>query len=845
MNNLFKIRSSLIVSTKKSYKYQFKYLFNLNKNQHYTNESINQTPETIFLQETPEAKKIKNFKKLSNILNTFFDSLNQLNWIERPLHNKKIIDGLDLILKFNEFNPLMISLVDKINSHPDFKSVNDYFLKNIHQLTPKEQAILFRLMNFLDKNDKKNPLILKLEKLYFEKIDRFDLNDLLNYHRGLFMLRKPYSQSKFQSFSTSAEIVNLKVSEIIESIDKKTTLEKSKIENIFPNLNLSFSGVPLISTAIRLYSPILTFDTQIRYFERLIDKMKTSPSLTENVQDLADLFVVLDKIYVQVSNKNNRIFNSFSDYKILLDNNYNFISSKLIDLSNNFERFESFIRFFIIFSGQLKTNRKLFLGDKFELFREKLNTAVDSQNLYKYLFTISILKRSSDVDGNFRKEFDFNKLMREKSQTIIENMDFFTSKRLLGSIDQKYLNFRPKNFDIIQESLKISDDSWMISLFTKNFPILFDSQIADRLKSDSYYSSYASTNLKYLSDNFQCVLESLERNLGKYLFEDQIYLRDDLTEILSSIENKILRDNSDLLIRILNESYFTLLKNISLDNEFDSEIKQNILPDNPSDIDLNQFKCQYKPFKTCIKTFNFVVKLAELLDNRSIDFGYFDLSKLNLENFYLSSENLKNFFIYIKEKNLNEPNLNEFLKFNTSKLVNFLYMTSRLVKMSNYYSPVVNKDLIRIFLNLCEIVCDPYFETDDDSQHRINRFIGNLFWFTDLYRLYDIDCKDANITHDEKKKLEYYMGRIYAKTRDRNDYELIIKKNYVLINLNILNRDAIGDMEYVIRYKSNELNDEIIRLAKTVFLLVQIKFPNNRLNLKIDFLDRFTGKFLV
>ena len=813
------------------------------KNKYFIREN---NTEKVYLQETSEIKKIKNFKKLSGLLQLFLENLSQMKWANFSRENKTI-DGIELILKFNEFNPLLISLINKINSRHDFISIKEYFLKNLEQLTPKEQAVLFRLMNLLDKNFKDNPLVLKLENLYYENLNYFDLNDLLNYHRGFFILRKPFSPSKYESFSRSADIVSKKVFQIIDSLDQNCHSQTNDLQELFPFINLNFSGLPLALSAIRLYSPMMTMDTQVNYFGLLIEKCNNLPHLKENLQTFADLFIVLDKIYIQNLNKNNKIFSSFSNYKRLFEQNFNLLVSNLKSLSDDFERFELFIKFFSVFSG---TNR-LHLqdpDDMLEYFKQKLEDSTDSQNIYKYLFSIRVFKKTfMPKRSDFRKEFDLDQLFSLKTKQIIENMDFFSLKRVLGAVDPKYFNFHPANYDLILEAFKVKNEFSMVNdsliyCMTNFFPIFFKSEIADRLKMNNLYPLYACSNFQYFSSNLPLILDSFDKNIKFYLFEDQIYLNE-FVRNLEMLSNRLINDNSVILIRILTKSFDELIMNLSLINfETIKLLDFNLSSDSAQNIDLSKLNYQYKPVRNCLDSLNFIEKLVKLLNKKSIDYNFIDLSDIRLHSFQIFVKNLSVLFKYLKESEIHDENLEELLRFNLFKLVRHLYFISRLVKISQCYSPELSKELIDLFLSLCEILCDSSFNREK-LQNRLLNSYEHLFKFTELYGSYDIDCKDANISQEQKIKLKQYLSIIYQKLRGELNSIEIIQKNYHFLNLNILNEEAAEDFQNVVKTKSDYLNDRYVRLSKIIYQSLKMKFPNYHLNIKIDLDDHFKGIF--
>ncbi|RNA01316.1 hypothetical protein BpHYR1_020599 [Brachionus plicatilis] len=797
-------------------------------------------PDTLYLQETSEIKKIKNFKKLSNILQIFFENLTQMKWTNFS-RDMKIIDGIDLVLKFNEFNPLLISLIDKINSRHDFLAIKDYFLKNLDQLSPKEQAILFRLMNLLDKNFKENPLVLKLERLYYENLNHFDLNDLLNYHRGFFILRKPFSPSKYESFSRSADIVSKKVFQIIDSNGKSQSSSNS-LEQLFPSINLSFSDLPLVLFSIRLYSPMLTMDTQVKYFEILIEKFRDLPDLKENMFTLADYFVVLDKIYIQNLNKNNQIFNSYNSYKKLFEENFGLLASNLKNLSGDFERFELFIKFFAVFSRsnglRIKDSENIL-----EFFKQKLANSTDSQNIYKYIFSIKEFRKTFDTSRyDFRKQFDLDKLVGHKSKQIMENMDFFSVKRLLGAIDSKYFNFQPSNYDLILESFKIKNESSMINdslvfCMTNFFPIFFEPEIAKRFETSNLYPLYACSNLKYFSSNLPLILESFEKNARFYLFEDQVYVNE-FVRNLEMINSRLLMENSEILIKILTKSFDELIMNLSLNNSQTKFPKVKLPSDPTQKIDLTGLNYDYKPIRNCLSTLAFIEKLVHLFNKKYIDYGFIDLSSHSMLSFQLFVKSFGDIFRFLKVNNISDENLEELLRFNLFKLCRHLYFISRLIKISQCYSPPLSKQLIESFLSLCEILCDPSFDREK-LKHRLFSSYEHLFKFVELYSLYDIDCPEANISQKQKDQVQQYLSILYPKLRNDSNFGEIIKKNYHLLNLNILNEEAVKDFQNVVKNKSDSLNDRYVRLSKIIYQSIKMKFPDYQLNLKIDLDDHY------
>lgn len=781
-------------------------------------KSIRNESSSSFIQnnllEVNESEKVLYFRKVSSMIDVLFDKCQQLKWIENS-KNRKVTDSFELILKFNEFNPILINLIDKINSLPEFESVNEYFMQNLEKLNAKELAILFRAMNLLEKNNKTNELLLKIERNYYSKLNEFDLNDLVNFHRGLFMLRKPYPQSKVDSFSKSADLVHRKILSYLEEDNKQKVFY---LDNHFPSLNLTLNGLPLVLTSIRIYTSMFTVETQIKYFESLIEKATALSKSKHDLSQLADLFAGLDKIFIQNLNKTHQILKSYGKYKNLFEQNYELILGNLDSLCE-LERFEAFLKSFVIFSNSLK--KKMNSVYLIDFLTDKLIKSQDSQSVYKYIYSIGFVRKFFK-NVNSKNDSDLDRLISEKAKCIIENMDFYSTNRLLSVLDKKYFNFEPNNSTLLEQTLNrnLENDEFLCS-FAYNFPIFFNSNTGDKLKASPVFPKYCFANRKYFQDNFELILDFYEANFKTYLFDDQSNLSE-FVDNLKFMPN--LKDHSEKLKNILRKSCEYFLQSIIL-NEFEKikPIDQKSI----EDLDFTKINYEFKSVKKCLKAFNFLNNFVFVLQENSIRMEYLNLDSLDLSNFKTMIKNYKDIFSYFKSK-LSTPltleqdeNVMEFLKFDSLKIVKYLFLLAKMVKISNYYSPKLNKELIEIFTDVADLICDPHFEKIGLNQTRVHSTYEFLFRFTELYKLYDLDCPEAQIEQELKTKLKNQLNYIYKKIRNKINPKDTVFFNYWLVNLNILNPEAIEDFQSVLMNKSNYL---VRFFKKSLFLRFIKKF---------------------
>ncbi|CAF0783278.1 unnamed protein product [Brachionus calyciflorus] len=833
MNKLSKIKISFRILNELDRNFA-KHKLNLSNRKHYSTNVINSKCSDAKNQQTIyEINKINNFQKLSNILNNYISELNHMNWLERPCESKKIIDHIELILRYNEHNPLSISLSNKIRKNNDLNSLNKYFLENLSNLNPKEQAILFRLLILIDRNNIFNPIISKLENNLYEQLNRLDLNDISNYQKGLYLLKK--SIFKMEPLDQIAKILNEKIMNIIESNDSNHDLNLNSIEKIFPNISLSSPNLFSVLSVLRFYFPFLTTESQNRYFDCLVEKANKMTNLDDNLSDLADLLTFLDTNFKKNIKINNSIFASFSKYQALIEKSKSIISSNVNKLVDDYERFQGIANFFLSTSYPINLSVKsqsetLKLLDN---FYHGLKLSNDSQNIIKNLAAIRVFAQTVG------KDFSSDNLVKNKCKTVIDNMEIYSIKRLLTSMNVQISSHELNNCDLLKESLKNfsnSDRDDLLYFVTKKFPEFFSENIADSMKSSKFYPMYVILDTVYFNSNFNKVLEVYQQNVKFYLYEHSFLI--DFIDKLKIMKREKLVQNSEILIQILNDSLNTLIKTLSFDSA-EENVKPIQLPNDPNEkFDFNQSFNGYKSVKQCRKQKEFIYKFYNLLEKNSINDGYLDLSVLNLEKFKLSCENFKKVFYYVKTNRITDENLREYFQFNLAKLVGYYNVLCSLAKSSQFYSPILNRDLIKIFLSLCEILCDSEYEIINDSKTNLLTLYDLLFRSIELYEVYDINCEMANISEQEKKQLNFYLTKIYHTLNPRKYALDIISDNSKLSNVNVFVKEAVENLEKAIEYDLFD-NPKDQYNSKFVYHLIKLKFPQYISNLDIDFRDKY------
>lgn len=244
--------------------------------------------------------------------------------------------------------------------------------------------------------------------------------------------------------------------------------------------------------------------------------------------------------------------------------------------------------------------------------------------------------------------------------------------------------------------------------------------------------------------------------------------------------------------------------------------------------------------KTKIKFIFFLLKLYNLLQGDNNINIFIDLGNLSMQNFQIAVKSSKEILVYLKSKMSKDEILHEVLMFFLKELNRNLYLIGRLISYSDYYSPHLNKELIATYLNLCEVVCDPFLESLEQNENRILQFYSNLFDFSLIYKLYDIDCKEASITEEQKENLKKYLKKIGQTLRKhnyeniQNDFDKIIDSNLSLISVNIFDQGFIKDFIKISQVFPNKKKKKYI-----LFNLIKIEYPDFEFDYTFD--DAFNG----
>lgn len=195
----------------------------------------------------------------------------------------------------------------------------------------------------------------------------------------------------------------------------------------------------------------------------------------------------------------------------------------------------------------------------------------------------------------------------------------------------------------------------------------------------------------------------------------------------------------------------------------------------------------------------------------------------------MAIKNFKTLFEHAKKTN--DINLNEFITIYSTRISKSFYIIHRLIKMSHFYSPNLSKDMLCTYFDICEIVFDPYYVSV--LGRNLDKVYQNLFQSAYLYNYYPIDCKDANISSEQKQKLEYFMCKIYDKIKEKTFKEkYILNANILFLNLNIFNEQAYKDFRRILKLYNKEITNLTDETGSFIYLIIRtleyyvIKLPH-------------------
>ena len=124
--------------------------------------------------------------------------------------------------KTNRDQPQFVGLVSEMKQRNEFAESLSYLERNLAEFTPKERAILFRLLSIvISRKDNESNVLLALEIDFYNLNINEDLDifDLWNYSEGFASYRCELPTIHFKQVST--ETMNNKIQELIESYFEK------------------------------------------------------------------------------------------------------------------------------------------------------------------------------------------------------------------------------------------------------------------------------------------------------------------------------------------------------------------------------------------------------------------------------------------------------------------------------------------------------------------------------------------------------------------------------------------------------------------------------------------------
>ena len=156
---------------------------------------------------------LKYFTRLSNILLEKFAQYPFVSSIKYLNHE---------FTKTNRDQPQFVGLVGEMKQSNEFAESLSYLERNLAEFTPKERAILFRLLSIvISRKDNERNVLLALEIDFYNLNVNEDLDifDLWNYSEGFASYRCELPTTHFKQVST--DTMNNKVQELIESYFKQ------------------------------------------------------------------------------------------------------------------------------------------------------------------------------------------------------------------------------------------------------------------------------------------------------------------------------------------------------------------------------------------------------------------------------------------------------------------------------------------------------------------------------------------------------------------------------------------------------------------------------------------------
>ena len=461
----------------------------------------------------------------------------------------------------------------------------------------------------------------------------------------------------FQESTADDIILNqLKIDTILSKYleAKKTYLLQSKevCDEILKRYEDFNEDKGRIDDFIEKYGNIFKEDKECKKY---IDMIKNSPKEIENLSPKfkESMENDINTMYNEVKNKienimkielrGNTNFKTFDEKKKIFKEYDSNIKKKLLNIINNQE---------LIFSFQKKMNEILIYGEKInfllnlseipniynEINKDNLKEEYKRRNKFNYLYEKIMHFIESDLickEFEYRKNFikkNFkltNKMKIEKKTiTIINKLIDFEAQQLFN----KDLELFKSNYQLVDDLTKSIDD--LTEYLNKIADDIFskkkkDININNKIKSESSLNKdeKMNNNNKY-ADQFG-EIKKVIRSSSQTEFKEK--------EIISIIENKILRINSDF------KNNLSLNKNTSIDDLYISNMDFN---SNSNDLNQNinkviqSFSDTYGKFLWFYeKVFNYLSIYRQRCDTKNVELNKDDPFSVNSYLIEILNEN--------------------------------------------------------------------------------------------------------------------------------------------------------------------------------------------------------------
>ena len=757
------------------------------------------------------------FSKLNSLFDELKRNLAEFNWAKESdlnLNESKI----DQIIKFNQHNPKLASIINKIKSTRDFNKIINYFDSTLNELDLSELSILFRVLNLIDNRPKENQLILKIEKLFYSliqpleqqhsfdnktaepedqanikndgSIDRarkFHLQDLINFNHGFYNLRykSNYSVDLMHFYSTSTQPFYRLLN---DSINNLSIMENDE-------------QVKQILDGLSCYGYHMSQEALIASLLATLKFCKTQKNIAF-VQNLAISNKILSqKLKQKMETTTEKIF--------------------LVNDKNHFEEWMFSHKYFIqaYFSfvfGRKKQDKQKKEIEKdiksiLELFINSNNIS-DASNILNFMLHLQTYNKYKENFNNAMKMFEYEKnLVNAKIIDMISKSDFSSLFKIFV-IRNSFNNRFYKNIGIdvfkLKEVVEILKNSAMVDeklvelIFHISFcfPQIFDPSIANELynKSSKYFVLYSLINQDYFHENSAIILDALENIRKSYSIYEICFMTQIWPDMFENADRRIQVRNSTNIIRkelidfFLPEASMRLLYRNYKSHEFEIQSDSK----NEDKINFKFYKINYR-YRLISKILNNILNMNQNYFNTKID--------LNLNEFNEITDNYVGMFNFLKANyNENESHLNdpEYLQVNFefgkfAHHIGYLSILQLLIKCTKKMDPLFALQLLEIFNKVSNILLDPFFKQLTSLRYksydyRIHIFM--LFESLSLFNIVDIDDIRNNLV--DKNKFDVLLKQTH-KNLDclvknvKLDSQNLEKINSLFLNMNHLNENFI------------------------------------------------------